>query len=149
MQGQQRPCQDSICSMLACLWPWATALGNGSVLWTSSLLTGWVLKAHSSVRNETTYFLGAEKLSFVLLSGDSAHQHVAAEMGQPTAVLWCHQARQSGLSTPAALAMWLSEHTCAPLSRTAPARGQGALIPHLLSLSNSWGDLSRLISDHQ
>lgn len=37
MQGQQRPCQDSICSMLACLWPWATALENGSVLEAHSL----------------------------------------------------------------------------------------------------------------
>lgn len=28
MQGQERPCQDSICSMLACLWLGATAFGK-------------------------------------------------------------------------------------------------------------------------
>lgn len=32
MQGQCRPCQDSICSVRACLWPGATALGDGGEL---------------------------------------------------------------------------------------------------------------------
>lgn len=70
MQGQCRPCQDSICSMLACLWPQATALGDGSVLGTRSLFTELVSKTHSLVRNEMTHFLGAKKLLFVPLSGE-------------------------------------------------------------------------------
>lgn len=70
MQGRRRPCQDSICSVLACLWPHATALGNGSVLETHSLVTEFVLKAHSLVRNEITHFLGAKKFLFVPLSGE-------------------------------------------------------------------------------
>lgn len=64
MQGQWRPCQDSICSMLACLWPQATALENGRALETCSLLTEFVLKTHSLVRNEITHFLSAEKFLF-------------------------------------------------------------------------------------
>lgn len=70
MQGQRRPCQDSICSMLACLWPRATALGNGSVLKTRSLFAEFVLKTHSLVRNEITRFLGAKKFLFVSVSGE-------------------------------------------------------------------------------
>lgn len=70
MQGQRRPCQDSICSMLACLWPGATALGNGRVLETRSLVTEFVLNAYSLVRNEITHFLGAKKFLLVPLSGE-------------------------------------------------------------------------------
>lgn len=51
--------------MLACLWPWATALGNGSVLETHSLFTEFVLKTHSLQRNEVTLFLGAKKFLLV------------------------------------------------------------------------------------
>lgn len=64
MQGQWRPCQDSICSMLACLWPWATALGNGSV-WKPTPCAEFVLNTHSLERNGITHFSGAKKFLFV------------------------------------------------------------------------------------
>lgn len=70
MQGQRRPCQDSICSMPACLWPGATASGHGGVLETLCLLAEFALKMCSLERKEMAHFLGAKKFLCVPLGGE-------------------------------------------------------------------------------
>ena len=82
MQGQRRPCQDSICSMLACLWPRATALGK-AVYSKPTPHSEFVLKIHCLVRNDITHFLGAKKFSFVAPHGEERQDPVHISMRKP------------------------------------------------------------------
>lgn len=63
MQGQRRPCQDSICSMPACLWPGATASGHGSVLETLCLLAVCLENALVREKGDGTLLRGKEVLT--------------------------------------------------------------------------------------